>query len=782
MKKFTLLAVAFASMFTVSAQSLTLQSMAKLRQHTLESNQPHAVAKVRGRAKAVQAETQATTTLAFVKLNHGYTVSDLAAAGVTVRSSRGTIAIVEVAYSDVEAVSALPCVRTMALQQEVKAHTDRAREAMGVEKIHTGNKEAGLTKSYTGRGVVTGIIDQGIDPHHINFRYSDDPESFRIEYLTFMRLNNSGTGIDDYHYNYTNLGNFTTDDSYNYHGTHTMGIMAGGYNGPVKVAKQKVNASDPTEIVEENCKFYGMAPASTIAAGCGDLIDAIIAAEVEALLDYRYYMQSPMVINLSLGSTGGSKDGSNLMCQYLAEAGKEAIICIAAGNEGDLKIALKKTLTEEDQTIQTLIYPYYKQYDPADPNSYTLRQGAISIYSNDDTPFELKAVIYNKSRNWAIAKNLKVQADNIGTYYISDSNYQMTDSDILFDSTMSKAFKSGWIGIGAKIDEDSGRYYGMVDYAVLNADTNLDDTYVLGFVVEGKPGQTIECYCDGSTTWMDNYGSDKFDDGSCDGSISDLAVGDNVLCVGSYNTRQSWVCLDGGVSSYPGDGYVEGGISGFSSFGTMPDGRILPHVCAPGSAIISSISTPYINANIEAGATDEYLDIMLQAKMEESHRMNYWKQEMGTSMATPAVSGSIALWLEANPNLTIDDVKAIVAKTAVRDEAVNNTREQARWGAGKFDALAGLKEAIRLAAGIDNVETSGHNDRLILTREDSDVYRAFVGGQQSMDARVFTLTGAEVFKASCAGDEITLDLSGLESGVYILNVNGRHSEKIMLGN
>ena len=151
-------------------------------------------------------------------------------------------------------------------------------------------------------------------------------------------------------------------------------------------------------------------------------------------------------------------------------------------------------------------------------------------------------------------------------------------------------------------------------------------------------------------------------------------------------------------------------------------------------------------------------------------------------MATPAVSGSIALWLEANPNLTIDDVKAIVAKTAVRDEAVNNTREQARWGAGKFDALAGLKEAIRLAAGIDNVETSGHNDRLILTREDSDVYRAFVGGQQTMDARVFTLTGAEVFKASCAGDEITLDLSGLESGVYILNVNGRHSEKIMLGN
>ncbi len=781
MKKFTLLAVALASVLAVSAQSLTLQSMAKVREHSTRKANPAAVAKLKARSKTASAEAPAVT-LAFVKLNHGYTVDDLREEGINVRSSRGAIALVEVAYDDVEAVASSPAIRTMALQQDVKPSMDLARKDSGVDLIHSGSKEAGLTRPYTGNGVITALVDQGIDPHHINFRYSYDPESFRIEYLAHMRVNAAGTGLAEDHYNYTNLGTFVTDDKYSYHGTHTLGIMAGGFDDPVTVAKAKTTEDEPTEYVTENCRFYGVAPGSKIAVGCGDLMDALIAADIEALLDYRYFMNLPMVLNLSLGSTSGAKDGSNLMCQYLAEAGKEAIICISAGNEGDLKIALKKKLTEEENTVQTLIFPYYQQYDPEVPGSYTMRQGSIAIYSNDETPFELQAVIYNRSRKWAVVKRMAVQGDDIGTYWVSDESLRYSDTDIIFDTAMSRAYSQGWIGVGAKIDEDSGRYYGMVDYAVVNADSNLDDNYVLGFIVTGKPGQTIECYCDGNTTWMDNYGDPKFDDGSCDGSISDLAVGDNVLCVGSYNTRQSWLCLDGGISSYPGDGFIEGGISGFSSFATMSDGRILPHVCAPGSAIISSMSSAYIKAlQEEEGAPDEYLNVMLQAKMQEPHRMNYWKQEVGTSMSTPFVAGSIALWLEANPNLTIDDVKDIVERTAVRDEAVNNTKEQARWGAGKFNALAGLKEAIRMAAGLNDIDAATNNDRLILTSEGNRTYRAFVGGQESMDARVFSLAGNEVMAASAAGDEITLDLSHLAAGVYILNINGRHSEKICLG-
>lgn len=73
-----------------------------------------------------------------------------------------------------------------------------------------------------------------------------------------------------------------------------------------------------------------------------------------------------------------------------------------------------------------------------------------------------------------------------------------------------------------------------------------------------------------------------------------MAVGHNVLTVGSYNTRQEWLTLDGNSAHYEGDGFRPGYVSDFSSFGTLADGRNLPHVCAPGAAIVSSISNPYL--------------------------------------------------------------------------------------------------------------------------------------------------------------------------------------------
>ena len=133
---------------------------------------------------------------------------------------------------------------------------------------------------------------------------------------------------------------------------------------------------------------------------------------------------------------------------------------------------------------------------------------------------------------------------------------------------MRRAAFDGYVGVGRLVDTETGRYYGMVDYSVINnKETNLNDDYVLGFEVIGKPGHKIECYGDAQNTWMDNYGVEGFTDGSTDGSISDIAVADNVIAVGSYNTRNQWTCLDGGTAHYEGDAFKVGGISGFSSYG-----------------------------------------------------------------------------------------------------------------------------------------------------------------------------------------------------------------------
>ena len=467
------------------------------------------------------------------------------------------------------------------------------------------------------------------------------------------------------------------------------------------------------------------------------------------------------------------------MSQFLDEIGKHGIVCISAGNEGDLKLVVKKTLTEDESSFKTMIHPYFYTYDPEEPGSSTIRYGAVSIYSNDETPFNLQAVIYNKKRGYRPALRMPVVGENIGTYYASSSDYQMDSSDIIGDATLKKAF-DGYIGVGGKIDEQTGRYYGMVDYYTINnIVSNLEDDYVLGFEVEGVSGQTIECYCDGQTTWLENYGQEGFTDGSMDGTISDLAVGHNLLVVGSYNTRQYWTCLDGGTSGYPEESFTPGGISGFSSFGTLSDGRELPHVCAPGSAIISSVSWPYAKQTIDEYG-ESYLDYMCQAKLVENGRTNYWKQEVGTSMSTPFVAGSIALWLEANPELTIDDVKEIITKTSVRDEQVESTKELTRWGAGKFDALAGLKEAIRMSSEVKGIDSDLRNDRLILSKEGERIYKLFIGGSERIDTKVFTADGRIVFSDNTMGDEARVDLSSLLPGIYLINANGRHSQKIIL--
>ncbi len=749
------------------AQRLDLRSLSTMRRHQIEKKyHGHSIMRNLDKSDKGVASKQ----LAFVTLADGFDRSDLEHAGVDVLSCKGRIAIVQVNIEEAEEISNLDCVKAMSLQRKLNTTIDKAREEQQIDAIHFNKPEAGLPRAYTGKGVIAGIVDQGVDPHHINFRYANGES--RISYLAWLRANAAGTGMAEDHYNYENINEFVTDDPTGYHGTHTLGIMGGSYNGPVTVAKPWADPTvpeTPTYLTETN-KYYGVAPEADLAVSCGQLADVFVAYGMQYIFDYADYMQWPLVYNLSLGSSQGPHDPNSQMAQFFDLVGQEAIICISAGNEGDLKIALNKTLTEDKNTVKSFIHPYAYRYDPEKPESFTARGGAVEVWSNDGTPFKLKAVIYNKKRGYRTALNMPVVGDNIGTYYTSSTDYQIAENDIVGDPTFKKAFE-GYVGVGSKLDEQTGRYYGMVDYYIFNnPETNLNDDYVLGFEVVGSDGQRIDCYCDGSNTWMDNYGVEGFDDGSTNGSISDMAVAKNLIVVGSYNTRNNWTCLDGGTSRYD---FNVGDVSHFSSFGTLADGRNLPTVCAPGSTIISSISWPYAKQ-----LSEDDLNYACSAKVEEEGRVNYWKQELGTSMSTPFVAGSIALWLEANPNLTTDDVKEIIAKTSTVDEEVASG-DPVRWGAGKFNALAGLKEAIRMAgAGINGIQADGRNDRLMVTPAGNNMFTVFLGETQSLNVAVHGIDGSELRTERADSDEATIDLNGLQPGVYILTVNGRHSAKV----
>jgi hypothetical protein len=762
-----------ASMFAQS--SLDLTSQALLRQIKQERSGVAAKAS-RARAKVAKQEANSGYVLTLVRVAEGESAATLLSnQNVQVLNQRGDIAIVAVNIDDVERIAALDCVKQMQLSRELRPMLDEAREVSGVNKIHAGTD---LPQAYTGKGVVAGIVDSGMDPNHINFMDADGKS--RIQQLTYVRANAAGTdAITTYYTNkeddINNLRYFNTDTQTSYHGSHTMGIMAGGYRGELDYAMLEGEHLSP--VYTGSNPFYGVAYDADIVASCGTMGDGYIAYGVDYVLQWAYDHQQPAVVNLSLGSNTGGHDGMDMLTLYLTEAGKEGIICVSAGNEGNMPVAITKTFTEDDTTVKTFIYPWtYGADSYKDSDYYKVNYGAMYVYSEDETPLDVQFVVYNRSRDHvASRKVVPSTGSGSATYYITSSDYSQEDTDVT-DATLGKYF-DGYVGLGSAFDEYSGRYYALIDVYLQPNGTNKDtDQYVIGIQVSGgTAGKRVFLYSDAMASTFTSYGIDGWTDGSTNGSINSMACGDNVVVVGSYNTRDSWGSLSGIEYGYD-EHYYPGEISSFSSYGTLMDGRNLPHVCAPGASLVSSTNKYYLNYYADQLSVES-----LQAHYTGTGRDSYWQIAAGTSMSSPFVAGSIALWLEADPTLTCADVIDIIQKTSTVDDDVTNPEvDPIKWGAGKFNAYAGLKEVISRAAadGVTNIEAEQTN-RLMVKDLGANNFNVFLGGE-ALNVNVYSTSGALVKSVKSADSDIDIDLSTLARGVYVLNVNNRFSQRIMI--
>jgi serine protease AprX len=110
-------------------------------------------------------------------------------------------------------------------------------------------------------------------------------------------------------------------------------------------------------------------------------------------------------------------------------------------------------------------------------------------------------------------------------------------------------------------------------------------------------------------------------------------------------------------------------LAAFSSRGPTQDGRVKPEIIAPGV----NITAP------RAGSGNGYIAYS------------------GTSMATPFVSGTVALMLDANPNLTVADVRQILQQTA---QDWGPTGQDVDYGWGRLDGWAAVKRAGNFQGGL----------------------------------------------------------------------------------
>ena len=156
-------------------------------------------------------------------------------------------------------------------------------------------------------------------------------------------------------------------------------------------------------------------------------------------------------------------------------------------------------------------------------------------------------------------------------------------------------------------------------------------------------------------------------EGPGEGTVSTPGIDPKVLTVGAIDDQNTPEREDDTMSL-------------FSSRGpTTPDGLVKPDVVAPGVEIFGPLSP---------GSTLDTDDL--------PHVENKYVAMSGSSMATPIVSGLAALLIQANPDLSNDEIKKIMMETAENYIPGVKPTDQ---GAGLVDPLESLQVALQKKKG-----------------------------------------------------------------------------------
>ncbi len=674
---------------------------------------------------------------ALVLFSDGYTAEDIERAGYEIISRGESYAIVRMPLAGARELASLDAVKHLSFGKKLNVNMDQARKAnySNVDAAHEGT---GLEHSFKGAGVVSGIFDIGLDPNHVNFNDANGVSRVRRLYTV-----ETGAAVVKGYTTPDEIAAFTTENNHESHGTHCLGIMAGGYKGAATLPSG-----------ERNVPYYGVAPESEIAITCGDSYATNILTGIDLCLKYAEEVGKPVVVNVSFGHSGGPHDGSTATDKAMGELGRRGIICVAAGNEGDKKISVSKSFLNPftASPLSTML-----RFSETRNSRYDEQ---IQVWSNDDTPFEFEAFIYDLTAN----KELMVVpvSNTAGQYvYIAGSNVSNPGGEVHTHEAFDAGYGSNsWVRMRSNVSTDNNRYCVYIESSLA---TNGNSRYCLGIRFKGDTSakQVVNAYTTGVMEFTNNSVA-GYTDGMTDGSISDMACAPNIFVIGSYNSRGSWRNLAGSTFSYNGSSPV-GDVSNFSSYGILFDGTRLPHICAPGSAIISSYSRYYYSSQ-HLGNED------ICAVNEANGRLNHWGPMQGTSMACPFAAGTVALWLEADPTLTVDNVIDIAKRTAKVDDKVEvNGMISVKWGAGKLDATAGLKEVIN---GLAGVNAAISDEQRLIVSQNGDAIEAFVAGETGLKAVLHNMSGMLAAQAEASGDCVTVDTSALTPGIYVMTVSG----------
>ena len=170
-------------------------------------------------------------------------------------------------------------------------------------------------------------------------------------------------------------------------------------------------------------------------------------------------------------------------------------------------------------------------------------------------------------------------------------------------------------------------------------------------------------------------------------------------------------------------------------------------------------------------AFNSYVEITESRRKELTDQINYngktyyYTAQSGTSMATPVVAGAIALWLQANPTLTTEQIMDVLAHTCTKPDPTldypNNT-----YGYGQIDVYKGLLYILDMQSNIPDLST--HQPKNVTFRLKDG--RLFIeGAEDGTPIRIYTTDGRLVASAPLTQGSVRLPV-GKPAGVYAVQV------------
>jgi subtilisin family serine protease len=496
---------------------------------------------------------------------------------------------------------------------------------------------APLSQAYDGTGVIVGIIDTGIDFNHPDFK--DSNGNTRIRSIWDMNQSSGSTVPQPYNYGIEwsaaqiNASVCTHNDNANYgHGTHVSGTAAG--NGLA------------------TGKFEGVAPKAeliVVALNFNNTTNPIYVDALSYIFTRATAAGKPCVINASVGEYYGSHDATDLQAMlmnnfFYAQSGR--VLVAAAGNAGDEKYHVKTTLTNSDTLFTwfnggTSANLYYYVY--ADTNDIKNVQTSIGV--NRPSSTNLGRIPFHNY-------NSAIYSQQVDTLKFNNKRIGIIKTDAAINS-------SGVYECLYHIIADSLNY----NWRIESKGNGKHDAWDFNLKSSGLPSATV--YPKMAYYVMPDTISTI---------VSGFQCSNEVITVGNYINLNKWTDVTNTAQTSTLE--IPGKIAWSSSNGPTRRNLLKPDVVATGANVFSAMPL-----SLQSFMITNAPSAVAQGSMHI--------QGGGTSASAPVVAGLAALYLQAFPYASHQQVKQAISNCTYSD-GFTGTLPNNLYGNGKLDGMAAM--------------------------------------------------------------------------------------------